>query len=713
MKLVHHSGKSARRRLSQASPGFRVFLRPRAWMGPLAIAALLAVALAGPALAQSVGPLPMPGNPFEDPIEAPRPVVAGSGVDDLLGLKGPADGTWLGTYGTGPYSLDSHLGVVDLEHQVQGTWASYLWSLVVWIARVLVALLSWAFTVDLFRPLAGVIDGVVGALVDSLWRPLAIPIIVLAGLWGAYKGIVQQKVSTMAEGWIWMLAAVAAGLFFFTQPTQIATGVNTFAAKLSNTALGAIAAIDPGLCAEEGQGKCVGGSAHLQEVTDRLWYLYVIKPYVVMEFGDGQREEPYLRRLLDAKTITRDDLAKVEQGGATPESLIQAKAEQYKALVADLKNDGDAFEWFSGRRNYERGMVAGMALVAVVIGAAVLGVVAAGVLLAQLGLLIAFLLAPVFLLLGIYPGRGRLIARRWGELSLGMIIRRVGLAILLAILLVTSGSIMTAADSAGGWYAAVILHVLLGVAALIYRKAFLGLLTVATPTPPLPRPEPVLPRTRKVANALGLGFAYAIGRQELQQRARAYVLQQLKPPPAPGEGGGPAPGGGGGGPAPGGDGPRGPTPANGGRALPAGPNGPAEGGNDGRSGPGDGPKAPLPTPALGSAAAGAIVAGALATGAVPGSARATAGRGVSGNGSRGLGSPTWEARQQTPQGGRAVRGDLHIPYRRDEQQRIIEPERRRRRSTPAERMQAERMADAMERAREQRRQVREQWRERE
>lgn len=674
-----------------ASAHSRVGIR----LGLFAIATLVIVALAGPALAQSVGPLPIPGNPFGDPIEAPRPVVAGSGVDDLLGLDGPADGTWLGTYGTGPYSLDSHLGVTDLDHQVQGSWAGYLWSLVVWIARVLVALLSWAFTVDLFRPLVNVIDGVVGAQVDALWRPLIIPIIVLAGLWGAYEGIVRRKVSTLLEGWVWMIIAIGAGLFFFTQPTRIATGVNTFAAKLTTTALDAIAAVDPGLCAQS-QSKCVGGSTYLQEVTDRLWYLYVIKPYVVMEFGDGQREEAYLRRLLDAKTITREDLAKVEQGSATPDGLIQTKGEQYKALVEDLQKDGDAFEWFSGRRNYERGMIAGMALVAAVIGAIVLGVVAGGVLLAQLGLLIAFLLAPVFLLLGIYPGAGRVVARRWVELSIGMVIKRIGLAILLAILLVTSGSIMTAADSAGGWYAAVILHVLLGVAALLYRQPFLNLLTMRTPPLALPPPElAVLPRTRKVtskvAGALGLPFAYAIGRQFAQQEALKYVQARRPkgppPPTLPGGGGPPSLGPGG---APG----SGSPPGGGGRAPGAGPDDTAKLGNVGPSGRGERSATPGGRPAApGGVGVGAAVGGAWAT------------TGQSGSGS-GRGSSAW-ASQQTPEGGRAAaRRDLHVPYQRDAQQRIVEPERRRRRPTPAERMQAERMTDAMQRAREQRREVR-------
>jgi hypothetical protein len=49
------------------------------------------------------------------------------------------------------------------------------------------------------------------------------------------------------------------------------------------------------------------------------------------------------------------------------------------------------------------------------------------------------------------------------------------------------------------------------------------------------------------------------------------------------------------------------------------------------------------------------------------------------------------------------RRDYHIPYQRDEQQRIVEPERRHRRPIPSERMQAER-------AREQERQRREQGR---
>lgn len=690
----------------------------RGWFGQrLALLVLVSLMLTG--LAQPViGQVPLP-SPFGDTVQAPRPVIVGQGVDELLGMEDQAEATWVGTYGTGPYGLSSHLGLTDLDHQVQGQWAGYLWSLVVWIARVLLALMSWAFTVDLFVPLAGAIDGIVGALSSSIWQPLIIPTIIVVGLWGAWRGIVRRQISALAEGWVWMLAAIAAGIFFFTQPSTIATAVNTFAAKLSNSALSAVAAVDPGLC-EQGDGKCVTGTAQLAQVTDRLWYLYVIKPFVVMEFGDGDLEETYLRRLLDAKTITREDLTAVGDGRAAPEALIESKAEQYQALAEELRSDGDAFEWFSGRRNYERGMIAGMALVAVLIGGLVLGAIAAGVLLAQLGLLLAFLLAPVFLALGIHPGFGRRIATRWGQLSVGMVIKRIGLSILLAVLLVVSGSIMAAADSAGGWYAAVILHVLFGIAALLYRKPFLDLLALATPrAAPLPTLD-LRDRSTALRNALGLSFAYAIGRNAVMGKGISLVTSRVltapKPPPSGGAGppgalgpggpggrggwfgpggrGGPSGAGGAGGPS----GPAGPGGA-GGAGGPSGSGGPGGSGGSGggssssgngngrnlRVGPGSGPGAgngagsafggSTPAPAGGSRAAAAAAA-AAATGALAGA------------------GPAGSARRP-PASGQAAQGpgprrDLHMPYQRDAQHRIVEPPLRHRRPTAAERLQEER-----------------------
>lgn len=665
----------------------------RVSLGLAALATLLLAVLASPAAGQTVGSFPIPGNPFADPIQPPRPVVVGSGVDELLGLQEQQDdGTWLGTYGTGPYGLSSHLGFADLEHQVQGQWAGYLWSLVVWITRVLVALLGWAFTVDLFTPLAGVMGAVINALVDTIWRPLIVPAIVLGGLWGAWRGLVRQEISTLAEGWLWLLATLAFGFFFFTNPTGIANTVNTFAAKMSNMALGAVASVDPGLCAQ-GEGKCISGSGPLQEVTDRLWYLYVVKPYVVMEFGDGELEDPYLRQLLDAKTITRTDLAEVDQGRAVPDGLVEAKAGQYRTLTEALRSEGDAFEWFVGRRNHERGMIAGMALVAVLIGGIVLGVIAAGVLLAQLGLLLLFLLAPVFLALGIYPGVGRVIATRWAQLSLGMVIQRIGLSILLAVLLVTSGSIMAAADSAGGWYAAVILHVLLGLAAMLYRKPFLGLLALAAPRPELPRIQ-LRERVSKATAALGVGFAYAVGRQAVMQEAVKRVTTIRKPrPPAVGPSGGhPRPVGPGGG--------QGPRPSGGLGLRPGGGQGPQLGGGQAvLSGSGfartDGTRTDgtlSPTHRLGGPAAAA--------------GRATSGgahRGPSATSTRPASPGSRPSQATAPiQERRNARHDLHTPYQRDERQGIVEPNRRRRRPTFAEQMQTERAADGMDRARDQR-----------
>jgi hypothetical protein len=93
------------------------------------------------------------------------------------------------------------------------------------------------------------------------------------------------------------------------------------------------------------------------------------------------------------------------------------------------------------------------------------------VVVAQLGLLMLLMAAPLFFLVGVHPGTGRRLLVRWLELVAATLGVRVLAAAFLAVVMVLSG--LVEETLSGMWWLQAALQLGLVVAALIYRKPFM------------------------------------------------------------------------------------------------------------------------------------------------------------------------------------------------------------------------------------------------
>lgn len=468
---------------------------------------------AGPAeqdddpLAPAVGPTGLygvtsPGEAFIYGGGPPTPAIVGSGADALLrppDLRGGNAPTLLERYGTQGYSLDQQPGVGSNTDGALNAIAGGVFAIAAWIALAVVAVVQWAFTVELFSFFADAVDGIVGALRDTVYAPFVTSAVVLAGAWGAWHGLVRGRGTRASEGLVWAVVALATAVLFFAAPGALLDGANTVSTEISRGTLVAVAVADPGTdqADELSEPTFEGHPAdqQLRRAGDRFWRAFVHEPWLVLQFGDPQVGAPYAERLLDAKTLTLDELEAAGGDGEALERLTAEKQESYLALQEEVLADPRAAEWFRGRRAVERVGLATLTLVGVGLGGALMALVAIALLLAQVGLLLLVLLAPLALLVGIHPGAGRLLAVRWVELSLGLLLKRVGLGVLLAVILVVNGVLLDAASHLG-WLVVVGLQTLVVAAAVVYRRPLLRL-AAPTTVPVLHAREPATRRERR------------------------------------------------------------------------------------------------------------------------------------------------------------------------------------------------------------------------
>ena len=260
----------------------------------------------------------------------------------------------------------------------------------------------------------------------------------------------------------------------------------------ARAAYGAVAEIAPDTTPDDdiGTSETYGPDAAdnaLRRTADRLWRVSAYQPWAIMELGSLEtarakapgQDLTYGERLLAIKTFTPDDLARLQQGAVTYEVLRAEKSEALTNLRTDLATTHpDAIPWLDGERAAERLGVAAMALTAGALFGSLLLLIAGAVVLTQLALVLLTVFGPFFLLLGIVPGRGRLMTVRWLELFVATAIKRVLFGIVLATVLVLS-VVLLGASASLGWGVAVALEIGLVACVVIYRKAFMSLFTAS------------------------------------------------------------------------------------------------------------------------------------------------------------------------------------------------------------------------------------------
>src|SRR5262249_37746957 len=109
---------------------------------------------------------------------------------------------------------------------------------------------------------------------------------------------------------------------------------------------------------------------------------------------------------------------------------IQAKKAAYARVAASVKQKGPGTHaLFQGKKWTTRLEIGFAALFAALLAGVLVLLIAITLILLKLGFLLLLVAGPFFLIVGTHPGFGRVIALRWGELLIGVLLKSAAIAI--------------------------------------------------------------------------------------------------------------------------------------------------------------------------------------------------------------------------------------------------------------------------------------------
>ncbi|HEX3510524.1 MAG TPA: type IV secretion system protein [Solirubrobacteraceae bacterium] len=528
----------------------------------------------------------MPGAAAPSGETAPRgerdPLV-GNGLTSPLCESGPAQGRLARvaaadceTSGflaapapTGDYALDVHIdtGLFGLSEggllsAIQDLLIEPPWMGLVWAVHALVAMLQWAFTIDLLDSAGSGLGAGLRGMQASLTTPWLAFVLAVAAVLLGYNGLVRRRVAETLGHAVAMLAMIAGSLWVIANPTGSAGALASWA---DGASLGALAVAATGSPAEPREALSAGMAATFATAVEGPW--------CYLEFGDVAwcREPRYLDARLRAAGLAIASSEQRSAGcGEDPAVLhgcgpagSRSKALQLSArLLRSARTNADLFLALpanGGDRNsinregsllrtlcqssdaaHCHGQTAAQAefrtnsgtwarlggLAMILAGALgmllLIGFICVRLLTAALMGLGLLLLAPAVALAPAFGERGRELFRRWILSLLGALLAKLVFAFLLGVVLAIDGILSRL--QAFGWWTDWLLTSAFWWTAFARRHHALGLLG--------PRSQPPPPRrgaSRRAREAI------EIPRRLLRDRSRAS--DSARRPSTGGEGG--------------------------------------------------------------------------------------------------------------------------------------------------------------------------------
>ncbi|GAA3028629.1 type IV secretion system protein [Streptosporangium longisporum] len=456
-------------------------------VGLVMLAAFLALPLVLPSdTSTAVAAAPCDMSPDLSP-----DIVAG-GVDGLIKppVADPAPGTLpaqapgtqsnYATYGMSGQFWHTHLlGCDDIAAVMGNAMANtvFLWAKA--LDRLTITTYQAAATEGPLEAIKNVVDDIVIRLADAMYWPYLRPIVILGAIWLAWYGLIRKRATTTAEGVIWMVLAVTVAVWFFSRPgdlTGVGKVVTDKTGEVINSAFSGLPGAGgtsclprPGDAAPQAQGSGYGqsGVPGVEQNADALWSTLVCKPWLMGQFGTADADAPIIKlfgaRLLEIQTIDAAELKNTEM----PEA--GSHQERYETEIADKLQNAPVFPLFQGKDWTNRLGVAIGAFMAAVVAGLLIFLVAVSLLVLKVGFLLLLILAPVFLLIGVHPGSGRIIAMRWVEMLIGTLLRQAVLALVLGVLVYGYALIISTAMP---WGLQVMFMAILTIAVFFYRRPF-------------------------------------------------------------------------------------------------------------------------------------------------------------------------------------------------------------------------------------------------
>ena len=297
--------------------------------------------------------------------------------------------------------------------------------------------------------------------------------IVIAGIWGIWKALVQRRYTETAGGLALSVVFVVIALFFVYQPERTVGE----ASRLTNTlSLAFLAGANQGSLDDPSQAK--------RQVADHLFDTLVYKPWVVLEFG-GLEHCVDTSRLDDdgfprpvgphdpARDVCRDHVraGRDGHGGYAPRFLRRPAGSEERKAEYDALREGEApndpqFKGYSVDKSdapavdiqqeggaFQRLTFSVVVLLGALGAVALLGFLSLAVILAQVVALVLLGFAPVALVIGIFPGAGHAFFRAWlTKLATAVFIKAL-YSLVIAIVVAVSAALASATGSLGFLFA--------------------------------------------------------------------------------------------------------------------------------------------------------------------------------------------------------------------------------------------------------------------
>ena len=420
----------------------------------------------------------------------PQPEQANGGIDALV--EPPAAATAGGktlydNYGVAGQFWAAHgLQCSDMTSLIGNNVAGMVFDAAKSIDRVTITVYQSAAGNNILTWLQDSVDKLITALGNAIYFPYLAPVVILGAMWLAWQGLIRKRATRTIEGTLWMVVAATAAIALIGPAdfTGIGTDVSNGVTQVLNTAFAKLPAPASSNCLPVAAGDpqsvnasyaFTSGNGLVDENANELWSVLVCKPWLSGELGttayaplgagDQTVVDTYGRQLLWSQAIAVNE---------TPTTaLIQAKQSTYAGIASSIEaNDPGLYSLFQGNQWTTRLEIAFAAMFAALVAGLLILLIALTLIVLKLGFLLLLVAGPFFLIIGTHPGFGRIIAIRWFEMLVGVLMKQVAIAIVLSVLLYCYSLIMGTADTVLPWALKILMIALVTVAVFIYRKPF-------------------------------------------------------------------------------------------------------------------------------------------------------------------------------------------------------------------------------------------------
>jgi len=372
--------------------------------------------------------------------------------------------------------------------------------------------------------------GIIGNLTDSIYKPLVLIVVVVTALGIAYTGLVKRQFREALTHTVWLIFSFIIGLLLLLNPSMLAkapmiatnavtgcvigsfNGVNCFDGTgfSTNTSDGVALTADSGVCISDAT------SATADQITGlavnsmgcTIWKTFILQNYAKGGFGvnldqlevknpdtvagkaavaAGVDPNKFCYSLQTTGSISSYDgewlqsksggsqicnLAvynmlmqmKVTPAGETAASVpTQYDPDWYDLIVTTASSEKMWPIWSNGGQQFAQGFVA---VLSVILGGILIVVASVAALMYYLTAIILLIFAPLFILVGINPGRGKKIMFGWVETILSSILKYLASALFLLVSLALYSAVLGAADP----MAALLFVAILSMVLWMYRK---------------------------------------------------------------------------------------------------------------------------------------------------------------------------------------------------------------------------------------------------